>query len=200
MRYQSGGNDLSWWRSVGPVRAAVTKGACAMPPAGTAVSTVKQTASSSDVEHATTHAARLPATHDTVPPKRCRLRGARVRRDNCVSSAAAASMAVAHVQSQIRAPTDGPAIVRGQQQRDGTHGNHSFTGGRQPQEQLAPEQDPQSQRFDVFDNVNLLRWLTICHIQIEIHGRQPPALHPVMRRGSVCVKAMTERSNARNLY
>jgi hypothetical protein len=38
-----------------------------------------------------------------------------------------------------------------QQQRDSTHGDYSFTGGRQPQEQLAPEQGPQLQRFDVFD-------------------------------------------------
>ena len=38
-----------------------------------------------------------------------------------------------------------------QQQGDGTHGNYSFTGGRQPQAQRAPEQDPQSQQFDVFD-------------------------------------------------
>jgi len=38
-----------------------------------------------------------------------------------------------------------------QQQCDSIHGDYSFTGGRQPQEQLAPEQGPQSQRFDVFD-------------------------------------------------
>ena len=82
--------------------------------------------------------------------KRCRLRGARgvvtiaLGRGSCLMFSRTCPVADQR--------TDRRAGQReSQQQCDSTHADYSFTGGRQPPEQLAPEQGPQSQRFDVFD-------------------------------------------------
>ena len=109
--------------------------------------------------------------------KRCRLRGAGIvvavalRRGRCLMCSRTCPIA-----DQC---TDRWAGEReSHQQRDGTHGNYSFTGGRQPQEQRAPEQGPQSQRFDVFDMSTSFSGRLSVGLQLD-NAAGAPALHRV---------------------
>ena len=168
---------MRWWRSVCPVRAAGhehrlpdgTPGHCRV-----------------DVHSRVVE--RRRARHDArgrcrqfmtrVPRrKRCRLRGARrivtigLCRGNCLMCSRTCPIADQR--------TDRRAGNReSQQQRDETHDHYSFTGGRQPQEQLAPEQGPQSQRFDVFDMSTSFSGRVSIGLQLH-NAAGAPALHQV---------------------
>lgn len=141
---------MRWWRSVCPVRAAAGE-RCLRDGAAVdcRVNRRRHVVERRRARHDARGRCRQLMTR--VPRReRCRLRGARrvvtigLCRGSCFMRSRTCPIA--------DQSTDRRAGNReSQQQRDDAHGNYSFTGGRQPQEQLAPAQAPQSQRFVVFD-------------------------------------------------